>query len=124
MGDSSQEINDLEKCLWHLKQVEEGPQQFRFDTICIYGGLGGRFDQTMSSVSAHFKFLDVFENVILIDEETTATLLKPCEGDSTHVIRPATAVEGKLCGRRHPKSFRVEFPGHWRLTKKLLFVEL
>jgi hypothetical protein len=42
--------------------------------------------------------MDVFQHMIMVDEETTATLIKPGEGDSTHVIRPAAAVEGKLCG--------------------------
>ncbi|GMH81167.1 hypothetical protein TrVE_jg8663 [Triparma verrucosa] len=111
--DSSQDMNDLEKCLWHMKQVEESSKKPRFDTVCVYGGLGGRFDQSMSSVSALFKFLDVFDNVVLVDEETTATLLRPCrvppgdlekeDGDGgekcdVHVIRPSAEIEGKLCG--------------------------
>ncbi|GMI07501.1 hypothetical protein TrLO_g8232 [Triparma laevis f. longispina] len=110
--DPSQDMNDLEKCLWYLRQVEESSRSSRFDTVCVYGGLGGRFDQTMSSVSALFKFLDVFENIVLVDEETTATLLRPCRapsgglesegggrgGGDVHVIRPSPEVEGKLCG--------------------------
>lgn len=108
--DPSQDMNDLEKCLWYLRQIEESSRSSRFDTVCVYGGLGGRFDQTMSSVSALFKFLDVFENVVLVDEETTATLLRPCRapsgglesegrgGGDVHVIRPSPEAEGKLCG--------------------------
>ncbi|GMI46746.1 hypothetical protein TrCOL_g1692 [Triparma columacea] len=95
--DGSVDLNDLEKCLWQVKEVQEGGAGM-FDAVCIYGGWGGRFDQSMSSLSSLFKFMDIFRHTILVDEETTVTLLKPCEGDSAHVIRPAANVEGKLCG--------------------------
>ena len=44
LQDDSVDTNDLEKCLWHLREVDT-----RFGIVCVYGGLGGRFDQTMSS---------------------------------------------------------------------------
>jgi len=104
LQDDSVDTNDLEKCLWHLREVDRSSSSPRFDTVCVYGGLGGRFDQTMSSVSALFKFLDEFKNVLLIDEETTVTLLRPCRvrvesGErEVHVLRPSPEIEGRLCG--------------------------
>ena len=120
--DDSVDLNDLEKvriwkgdesiyltsphhftrfstqCLWQVKETQESTISRPFDTVCIYGGWGGRFDQSMSSLSALFKFRDTFKHTIMVDEDTAVKLLRPCEDDSTHIIRPAAAVEGKLCG--------------------------
>ncbi|GMH76820.1 hypothetical protein TrRE_jg11716 [Triparma retinervis] len=52
--DGSVDLNDLEKCLWQVKDMQEG-RTGMFDAVCIYGGWGGRFDQSMSSLSALFK---------------------------------------------------------------------
>jgi len=84
-----QDRNDLTKCLDYL----DASQGY----VCIYGGTGGRFDQSMASLSSLFKFHSKFPRLLLIDEETTVTLLKATGRGEEHVLRMAGR-EGPLCG--------------------------
>lgn len=80
LKDVSVDTNDLEKCLWHLKEVVEvSMPEPRFETVCVYSGLGGRFDQMMSSISALFKFLGEFTNILLIDEGRSMLAARCCD---------------------------------------------
>ena len=80
--DADVDRNDLEKCLNYVKEFERLQEldvessssssstslsphgssgcKHHFDAVVIYGGLGGRFDQSMASVHALFKVSDIF----------------------------------------------------------------
>ena len=88
-----QDSNDLEKCLEHV--LSSSSSSSSSPLVVVYGAFGGRFDQSMQSINALYKFADRFERLLLINEETSATLLLP---DRQNVIRPNRAVEGPICG--------------------------
>lgn len=76
-------------------------------TIVLMGAYGGRFDQEMAAVSSLFRWLNVFDRLVLLGSHACSFLLQP---GYTHRIRPvhtlhlhhqpgtAYATEGPTCG--------------------------
>lgn len=77
------------------------------NTIVIMGAYGGRFDQEMATVSSLFRWLHIFDRVVMLGDRATSFLLQPgylhrircvnlanpCEQTNTGVAR-----EGPTCG--------------------------
>lgn len=58
--------------------AREGPAALTSSScIVIMGAFGGRFDQEMAAVSSLFRWLPVFDRVLLMCEHCTASLLQP-----------------------------------------------
>jgi thiamine pyrophosphokinase len=49
----------------------------------------------MASIHAAFKWRDAFDRIVLLNAETTATLLN---GPATHTLKLIQGVEGPVCG--------------------------
>lgn len=76
-------------------------------TVVLMGAYGGRFDQEMAAVSSMFRWLQVFDRLVLLGSNACSFLLQP---GFTHRIRPvdslhlrqqpgtAFAKEGPTCG--------------------------
>lgn len=76
-------------------------------TVVLMGAYGGRFDQEMAAVSSMFRWLHVFDRLVLVGSNACSFLLQP---GFTHRIRPvdslhlrqqpgiAFAKEGPTCG--------------------------
>lgn len=115
-----QDRNDLEKSLLHVLSRCPLPPPY---PVCVYGGLAGRLDQTMASLSSLVKFSPgspgpSLPSLLLLDEETTARVLPPTDPQPTppppspfatpeppprppdrapHRLR-MSSLEGPLCG--------------------------
>ena len=99
--------NDFEKALAYIKaQQDESMRQSSMDDlhhdtfyhkwkVYVYGAFDGRFDQTMASIHALYKWKNVFECLVLYNEETSARLLLP---HVTNTIRVDQLFEGPACG--------------------------
>ncbi|GLE00873.1 hypothetical protein PINS_up009670 [Pythium insidiosum] len=105
--DADQNTNDLDKCLQLLRDLQEAAPQDgsrtttapdtdeRFSVV-IFGAMGGRFDQEIQNLNALFRWHDVFRDLVLLSEETTARLLVP---GRRHVITPhLETFETRTCG--------------------------
>lgn len=84
--DLDQDSNDLDKALGVLSALAANHAVF------ILGGLGGRFDQEMSTLHALYKWKGQFERLILLDENSTTFLLEG--GFVEHIIKPIRCYEG------------------------------
>lgn len=137
--DPDQNCNDLDKSIqavlnyhygtgWSENQSSQSLEQRKVRKkkkyrICVYGAFGGRFDQTMASIQALYKWApysssslsselethnennaSVTMDIILYTEETCATLLLPTlstsssEEEREHIIHINPKFEGPSCG--------------------------
>ncbi|CEP14900.1 hypothetical protein [Parasitella parasitica] len=90
---SDQESTDFMKCVALLNEKEKERGQI-FDIVAT-PALGGRFDQTMSSINTLYKFKDQIERkFILVSDENLTMLLDK----GTHQIQCQLSLEGPTCG--------------------------
>ncbi|TDH72742.1 hypothetical protein CCR75_007778 [Bremia lactucae] len=94
LSDPDQNSNDLDKCLQLIFEKQANEDKNRF-VVMIFGAMGGRFDQEMQNVNALFRWNDKFQHIVLLSDDTTATLLKP---HTRHVITPNFDFETRTCG--------------------------
>ncbi|KAJ0408221.1 hypothetical protein P43SY_004379 [Pythium insidiosum] len=95
LHDADQNTNDLDKCLQLLRDLQDDADGERFSVV-IFGAMGGRFDQEIQNLNALFRWHDVFRDLVLLSEDTTARLLLP---GRRHVIAPhLETFETRTCG--------------------------
>jgi len=114
--DSDQYKNDLDKAMQAICDYKKGTgcilehsqrlQKLKINTksspkvrICIYGAFGGRFDQSMASIQALYRWSKekILQNddLILYTEETSAYILHP---NIRYTIEIERTKEGPACG--------------------------
>jgi thiamine pyrophosphokinase len=100
LHDVDQNTNDLDKCLQLLADLQRNiGSSVNNDchdkfTVMIFGAMGGRFDQEIQNINALFRWSNIFQDIILLSEETTAVLLLP----GKHMIYPNFQYETRTCG--------------------------
>jgi thiamine pyrophosphokinase len=84
-----QDANDLNKSIQVYYEDEFLPLQTQSSsslgttteksptTVIIVGAFGGRFDQEMASINSLFRWNEIFDRLILLDEASTTFLLEP-----------------------------------------------
>lgn len=91
--DPDQDSNDLDKCLRLLEELQKcGESKF---SVMIFGAMGGRFDQEIQNINALFRWDGVFDQIVLLSEDTTARLLVP---GVHHLLKPNLHFETRTCG--------------------------
>lgn len=98
--DPNQDCNDLDKALSAIvsrqNEVEQEAESAQKWNVYVYGAFDGRFDQTMASIQALFKWKDKFASLVLYNENTSAQLLKGA--GVVNNIRTYLEYEGPSCG--------------------------
>lgn len=91
--DGSEYSTDLQKCIEEVEQLEES-SGIKFNLL-LFGGLSGRFDQTISSVSTMLKLLNRRRTpTFIISEESLAW----CLTEGAHLIDVDITTMGQTCG--------------------------
>lgn len=90
--DSNQDNHDMDKCL-HLLDSIELEEQTTYSVV-IVGAFGGRLDQEMANISSAFKWSSKGKQVLLLSQDSLATVLEP----GKHAIYPDQAHEATTCG--------------------------
>ncbi|GJE96603.1 thiamin pyrophosphokinase [Phanerochaete sordida] len=90
--DHDQYSTDLMKCVFAL-QEKEAAEGTQYDLV-ILGGLSGRLDQTVHTLSYLYKLRKTRERVFCVTDDNVAWLLDAGE----HVIHVNHAYMGKTCG--------------------------
>ncbi|EJD06394.1 Thiamin pyrophosphokinase [Fomitiporia mediterranea MF3/22] len=92
--DPDQYSTDLMKCVSAIEQLEAAtPGRAQF-TIVILGGLSGRFDQTIHTVSYLHKLRKVRKEIFVVTDENIGWYLD--EGE--HIIKIDRSLIGPTCG--------------------------
>jgi len=90
-----QNENDLDKTVSGiLEVVQEREQAAREWTVVVLGPFGGRMDQELAAIHSSFKWMDTFQRLVLLSDETVAHALS--SGTSSLLLR--RGVEGPHCG--------------------------
>jgi len=91
--DGDPNSTDLMKCVASLKELEESAGS-TMHNILFLGGIGGRLDQTMHTLSYLHKQRQVRTRMMVINDDCLAWVLN--EGE--HTIAVDSCVLGKTCG--------------------------
>jgi thiamine pyrophosphokinase len=102
--DPSQDDNDLEKCLTYSLQKLQTLQKSQTNTlkwkVLIFGGLTGRMDHIMATISALHKFAPLYfeaggATMLIVDRDSMGALCLP---GKTIYTRSKTMEQAKGCG--------------------------